>query len=84
MNNKVLVKLYVPTLEKKYALFLPAYRKIGEICSLIAKRLTEISNGYYQITNFEHLYNRNNGSMYNEALLLKNTNIRNGTELVFM
>lgn len=84
MNNKVLVKLYVPTLEKKYELFLPSNRKIGEICSLIAKGLTEISNGYYQITNFEHLYNRNNGSMYNEALLLKNTNIRNGTELVFM
>ncbi len=84
MNNKVLVNLYVPTLEKKYELFLPANRKIGEICTLIAKGLTEISNGYYQITNFEHLYNRSNGTMYNEALLLKNTNIRNGTELVLM
>ena len=29
MNNKVLINLYVPILEKKYELFLPANRKIG-------------------------------------------------------
>ena len=31
MNNKVLVNLYIPFLEKKYEVFLPANKKIGEI-----------------------------------------------------
>lgn len=84
MNNKVLVNLYVPMLEKKYEVFLPVNRKIGEICILIAKGLTEVSSNYYNITNYEHLYNRNNGSIYNESKLLKNTDIRNGSELIFM
>lgn len=84
MNNKVLINLYVPMLEKKYEIFLPVNRKIGEICNLIAKGLVEISNDYYIITNCEHLYNRVNGSIYNEKMLLKNTDIRNGSELVFM
>lgn len=84
MNNKVLVYLYVPTLEKKYEVFLPVNRKVGEVCSLIAKGLKDISNNYYNITNYEHLYNRINGVMYNETVLLKNTNIRNGSQLVFM
>ena len=84
MNNKVLVNLYVPNLEKKYEVFLPINRTISEICYLIAKGLTEISNNYYNITNCEHLYNRSNGNAYNESLLLKNTDIRNGSELIFM
>ena len=84
MNNKVLVNLYVPALEKKYEVFLPVNRKIGEICSLIAKGLIEVSNNYYNITNCEHLYNRSNGGEYNESKLLKNTDIKNGSQLVFM
>ncbi len=84
MNNKVLVTIYVPSLEKKYEVFLPINRKIGEICTLIAKCLIEVSNNYYHITNCEHLYNRASGAIYNEENLLKKTDIRNGSELVYM
>ena len=47
MNNKVLVNLYVPFLEKKYEIFLPANKKIGEIIYLIGKTLPDITGGYY-------------------------------------
>ncbi len=84
MNNKVLVLLYVPILEKKYEVFLPSNRRIGEICSMLAKGLVEVSNDYYQVTNKEHLYSRVNGVIYDEKQLLKNTNIRNGSRLILM
>ncbi len=84
MDNKVLVTIIVPLIEKKYEVFLPANKKIGEIVSLLSKGLVEVSNGYYIITNKERLYNRLNGKEYNNNQILKNTDIRHGTWLVFM
>ncbi len=84
MDNKVLVTIIVPLIEKKYEVFLPANKKIGEIVTLLSKGLVEVSNGYYIITNKERLYNRVNGKEYNNNQILKNTDIRHGTWLVFM
>ncbi|MCI6265961.1 MAG: hypothetical protein MR598_03835 [Erysipelotrichaceae bacterium] len=84
MENKVLVNLYIPFLEKKYELFLPVNKTIGEIILMLAKALPEVTNGYYEYKGEERLYNRINGAEYNINELLKYTNIRNGTELIFM
>ena len=84
MDNKVLVTIIVPLIEKKYEVFLPANKKIGEIVSLVSKGLVEVSNGYYIITNKEKLYNRMTGKEYNNNQILKNTDIRHGTWLVLM
>ncbi len=84
MDNKVLVTIIVPLIEKKYEVFLPANKKIGEIVTLLSKGLVEVSNGYYIITNKERLYNRLNGKEYNNNQILKNTDIRHGTWLVLM
>ena len=84
MDNKVLVTIIVPLIEKKYEVFLPANKKIGEIVSLLSKGLVEVSNGYYIITNKEKLYNRMSGKEYNNNQILKNTDIRHGTWLVLM
>ena len=81
MDNKVLVTIIVPLIEKKYEVFLPANKKIGEIVSLLSKGLVEVSNGYYIITNKEKLYNRMTGKEYNNNQILKNTDIRHGTWL---
>lgn len=84
MKDKVLIKLYVPFIEKEYEVFLPAGKKISEITFLIGNSLNEITGGYYVYKKNERLYNRANGKEYNTNELLKYTQIRNGTELVFM
>ena len=84
MENKVLINLYVPFLEKKYEVFLPVNKKIGEIIYLLGKALTDVSGGYYIYKQDEKLYNRLNGKQYQFNEIIKHTNIRNGTELIFM
>ncbi len=85
MEDKILVTLVVPMIEKKYEVFLPANKKIGEIITLLSKGLTDVSNGYYIITNKEKLYNRVTGKEYNNNnQILKNTDIIQGSWLVFM
>ncbi len=84
MENKVLVNLYVPVLEKTYEVFLPANKKIGEIIQLLGKALVDVSGGYYVYQEIERLYNRQTGKEYSLNELLKFTNIRNGSELIFL
>lgn len=84
MNNKILVNLYVPFLEKQYEIFLPVSKKVGEIIHLIGKALTDITGGYYVFKQEERLYNRESGQEYDFNQMVKHTNIRNGTELIFM
>lgn len=84
MQDKVLVNIYVPFIEKKYEVFLPAGKKISEITYLIGNSLNDITGGYYIYKKNERLYNRQTGKEYNSNEYLKYTSIRNGTELVFM
>ena len=83
-DNKVLVVLYVPLIEKKYELFLPISRRIDEVLVLISKALKDITDDCYNFRNDERLYNRITGQEYKFSELIKNTNIRNGTQLVFI
>ena len=84
MENKGLVELYIPTIEKKYELFLPVGKRIGDIVFLISKALTDIGGGYYIVTETERLYSRITGKAYDENQILKNTDIRNGSQLILM
>ena len=84
MKDKVLVNIYVPFIEKKYEVFLPIGKRISEITYLIGNSLNDITGGYYIYKKNERLYNRQTGKEYNSNEYLKFTNIRNGTELVFM
>ena len=76
--------LYVPLIEKKYELFLPVCRNVGEVLVLLDKAIVDISNDTYNLRGDERLYNRVTGQEYKLSDLIKNTNIRNGTQLIFI
>lgn len=84
MKNKVLVELYVPTIDEIYNLYLPVNRKIGNIIALLNKSLTEVTNGEFVGNEYTMLYNRNTGEMYDVNVSLRETNIRNGSSIVLL
>lgn len=84
MKNKVLVELYVPSIDEIYNLYLPVNRKIGNIIVLLNKSLFELTNGSFLGTDLTMLYNRQTGERYSIDILLRETNIRNGTSLVLL
>lgn len=84
MENKILVYVFVPRLEKRFEIFLPVSKTIGETIILISKALLELSNGHYIYQNEEKIYNRKTGKEYNLNDIIKDTEIRNGSELIFI
>ena len=84
MKNKVLVELIVPEIEESYDIYIPINKKIGSIINLLSKAIFELSDGEYINNNRSFLYNSDTGEKYDINVIVKDTNIRNGTKIVLM
>ncbi len=84
MNNKVLVSLKVPELDKSFDIFLPVNKKIGNIIVLINKMLNDMTEGTYPISKKSALFNMDTEELYKIDVLLINTTIRNGSKLLLI
>ncbi len=84
MKNKVLVELIVPEIEKSYDIYIPVSKKIGSVIKLLNKAIFELSDGIYNGGNKNQMYNRDTGSRYDNNLLVKDTDIRNGSKVILI
>lgn len=84
MKNKILIELIVPELDRTFDIYIPANKKVGNILELLNKSLKEISNGDYINNNSKSIYNRDTNELYQMDVIIRNTNIRNGTSLVIV
>ena len=82
--DKVLVMLYVPALEKAYDIWLPAHKKISTIIKLLVKAVNEMNDYSYTTDKMPFLYNKTTAKKYDLNLTVKETDIRNGTEVVLI
>ena len=81
MKNKVLVELVVPALDEVYSVYIPINKRVGNVIQLLNKSLFELTNGLYIGTNNNFLYDEQ-GERYDVNLLVRKTNIRNGSLIV--
>ena len=82
--NKILVKLHVPIIEEKYDIWIPSNKRIHNVIGLIAKAVDELSGGHYKTSGTPRLYNKETGELYNINLSIKESTIRNGSEIILI
>ena len=82
--NKVLVKLYVPIIEEQYDILVPVNRRIYNVIKLLTKGINELSSGYYTPSQKPKLYDKITAIAYDENISIRESNIRNGTELILL
>lgn len=82
--NKVLVKLYVPTIEKEYDVWIPLNRRIYTTIKLIVKAINEFTNGEYSPSKLPVLYDRKTAKPFDINLTIGETTIRNGSEIILI
>lgn len=83
MNFRVYIVLEAPILNEKYELLFPIDRRVHELISLMKKNIPGLSENYYK-NNEPNLYNKATGEMYDMNLIIKNSNIKDGTRLVLI
>lgn len=82
MEYKILIKLFLPELEQSYEMYIPVNRTVGQVIELINKVVNDITLNIYPVKEGLQLMNRRDNTLYDYNELIRNTNIRNGTELI--
>ncbi len=82
--NKVFIIVEVPLIEQKYEVYIPIGKKIHKVASILAKAISELSGGHYPIKDDATLYSKATGRAYNINMTVKDTDIRNGSEVILI
>ena len=83
-KNKILIKLEIPLLEKKYDLFIPINKKIGTIKKLIEESLKDLTDTNYEIREATNLYSKDTGDIYDVTKTVRDTDLQNGSRVILL
>lgn len=84
MKNKVLVELIIPEIEESYDVYIPISKKVGSVIKLLNKAIFELSDGNYNGGTKNFIYNKDTGLRYDINVLIKETDIRNGSKIILI
>ena len=83
MENKVLISVLFPELEKRFDVFIPVNEIIWKIKKLMLKSITDLCDIDLSVKETS-LINLETGHIYGNNDIVINTDIRNGTELLLV
>lgn len=82
--NRVLIRVYIPLLEKKYDVWVPINKKVYEMIINIIKGINAINRIEYDMTKIPNLYDKESSEIYDINVRIIDTNIRNGSEVILL
>lgn len=83
MSFRVYITLEIPILDKKYELLVPVDRRVHDVITILKNNIPELSENYYKDKS-PSLYNNTDGQIYDMNLIIKDSNIKNGTRLLLV
>ena len=82
--DKILIELYIPSIEKEYDLYIPINKKIGTVKTLIEKALVELTDNAYVIKKDSNFYSKETGEVYNVNNSVLETDLKNGSRIILI
>ena len=79
--EKVLVGIHVPSVKTKYDAFVPLDVAISELTAIISDAFYELTNGKYEVSNFEMLSLEESKMLLDPKLTLRDYCIEDGMQL---
>ncbi len=83
-NNKILIELDIPLIEKSYDLYIPINKKIGTVKNLIEEALVELTDNAYVIKKESNFYSKETGQIYEVNLSVRETDLKNGSRIILI
>jgi len=84
VDNKVLIRLIVPEIDESFDVFIPVNELVWKIKKILIKSISDLSKFSLNINDEYILLNKDNSTIYKNNDIVINTDIRNGTELIFV
>ena len=83
-KNKILIKLEIPLIEKKYDIFIPINKKIGTIKKLMEEALVELTDNAYTPQEDSNFYSKDTGIIYDVNQTVRDTDLQNGSRIILV
>ena len=84
MKNKVLIRVYVPTIEEEYELYIPVNETINKVLDLVLKSISELSDNNLNLGVKHYLLDPETSITYNNWDIIRETNIKNSKKLILL
>lgn len=84
MNNKILIELQIPLIEKQFDLFVPINKKIGTIKNLVEQALVELTDNAYTPKEESNFYSKETGDVYDVNRTVRDTDLKNGSRIILL
>ena len=65
-----------------FEFYIPVNKHVEDVTKILNKAVNEISYGLYPVKDDVKLINRRTGEVYDKGFYIRNTTIKNGTQLV--
>jgi hypothetical protein len=81
--NKILVNIYVPSINKSYDVYISSESCMGDIKNILGNSIEKLSNKrFISVSNV--LVDSITGKEYDNDVLVKETNIENGSKIILI
>lgn len=82
--NKLLVEVIVPSIEQKYDILIPKNKKVGKILQILIKTINELSDDYFPLKDSISIIDANTGENFDLEKLIKDSEIKNGSQIIII
>ena len=83
-NNKILIELDIPLIEKTYDLYIPINKTIWTVKKLIEEALVEITEGAYTPRQDTNFFSKETGQVYDINKKVRETDLKNGSRIILI
>lgn len=84
INNKALVEILVPASGEKFDVFIPLESRMGEVVTMVASALSNLSEGKYRAGNDAVLCDLSTGKILDVNIEVAELGIKNGSRLMLI
>ena len=82
MKNKILINVYVPTLDIIYEVYIPINESINVVLQLIIRTIADLSDSNFNISDPHFLFDADTLTVYSKNQLVRDTNLINSKKLI--
>ena len=84
MKNKVLVNVYVPSIDEEYEIYIPTNESINKVLQLIIKSVYDLSDSNLDQEVKHYILDPDTSTIFTNEQLIRNTNIKNGKRIILV
>lgn len=83
-NNKILIEVYIPSIEKEYDIFIPISKRVGTIKKLVQAGINDLNSNDLSISDEMNFYSKDTGMVYDVNQKIIDTDLINGSRIVLI